>query len=147
MTTMAEDRKRSAVAGFIGFIGLMFVFFAFLTSCSWQKAARITLTGHEAGLATADKVGLDHYRRECRSIAEKCPAGSDEKTCKPLGECWNRRRLLQTVLDRTALALAVTWTSLVTADQKGFKAKLAELEAAMRDLGKELATIIPGGVL
>lgn len=139
---------RSAVLALLAALGLALCV-ASAAGCgwSWQKTAKVTLTGHEAGLATADKVGLDYYRRTCREIAKKCPPGSDDKTCKPLGECWTQRRLLQSVLDRVALGLAVAWTAAATGDQEGYKAKLAELVAGMKDLGRQLGGIIPGGVL
>jgi hypothetical protein len=121
-------------------VAIALVAVAFLGGCgwTWQKTAKVTLTGHEAGLATADKVGLGYYHRKCRAIAKKCPPGSDDKTCKPLGECWARRRLLQAVLDRTALGLAAAWTACVAGDQEGYKAKLAVLVSAMADLSKML---------
>lgn len=118
-----------------------------LSGCAWQKAAKITLTSHEAALAAADKTGLDHYNKKCRDIAKKCPPGSDDKTCKPLGKCWKSRRTLQGVLDKAALGIAAGWTAAAAGDQKGWDAIRAILEGSMDDLSKMLRAAFSGGAL
>jgi hypothetical protein len=137
---------RAVLLCFLAAGGLAVVFFA-AQGCAWQKAAKITLRGHEAGLATADKTGLDYYQRKCRATAKKCPAGSDDKTCPQLGECWTKRRLLQAVLDRVALAVAAGWTSCAAADEDTWRARLVVIQDGFKDLSKELAGIIPKGAL
>jgi hypothetical protein len=136
----------NALAGALAAIALVMILCAAVAGCDWkwQKTAKVTLTSKEAGLATADKVGLGYYQRQCRSIAKKCPPGTDEKTCAKLGECWTQRRLFQAVLDRTALGLAAAWTAAVAGDQSSYKAKLAVLVASFKDLSKMLSQVMGG---
>ena len=115
-----------------------------LSGCSsWQATARGTLTVAETTIDGASKVGLDYYQRRCMTVATSCPKGTDAKTCAPLGECQGARRLLQAVLDRASLAVSAAWAVLVAADETGTTQRLVAVQAAIADLGKLLAGVIP----
>ena len=115
-----------------------------LSGCSsWQATAKTTLTVAETTIDGASKVGLDYYQRRCMTVATGCPAGTDAKTCPALGECWGARRLLQAVLDRASLAVSAAWAVLVAADETGTTQRLVAVQAAIADLGKLLAGVIP----
>lgn len=115
-----------------------------LQGCSsWQATAKTTLTVAEAAIDGANKVGLDYYHRRCMTVAASCPAGTDDRTCAPLGECWGARRLLQAVLDRSSLAVSAAWAVLVAADETGTTQRLVAVQAAIADLGQLLAGVVP----
>jgi hypothetical protein len=117
---------------------------AALSGCSgWQTTAKTTLTVAEATIDGASKVGLDYYQRRCMTVATNCPKGTDATSCAPLGECQGARRLLQAVLDRASLAVSAAWAVLVAADETGTTQRLAAVQAAIADLGKLLAGVIP----
>lgn len=139
-------KAMNALAGVLAAIALVMILCAAVAGCDWkwQKTAKVTLASHEAGIATADKIGLDYHQRKCRAIAKTCAPGTNEKTCQKLGACWTQRRLFQAVMDRTTLGLAAAWTALVAGDQDGFKAKLKVVEAAAKDLSKMLSDVIGG---
>lgn len=116
-----------------------------LSGCTtWQAKAKTTLTVAEATVDGASKVGIDYYQRQCRTVAATCPKTTDEKTCPALGRCWTARRLLQAVLDRTALAVSAAWAVLVAADEGATTAGIVAVQAALQDLAKLLSGAVPG---
>lgn len=147
MTRVERGRAGAAFLWCVAAIVALVLFLASASCATWQQTAKTVLVGAETTVDGASKVGLDYYRRRCRDVAQACPAGTTDKTCAPLGRCWTARRLLQTVLDKAALAISATWSVLVAADQKGTTTGILAVQAALSDLAQLLSGIVPGGVL
>lgn len=140
---MSREQQNKVAIALGAFVAAVMLFLVLAQGCNWREAASATLRGLEQTIETGDKAGLAYYERRCMDLAKKCPPGSTAATCSPLGECWGQRKLLQAVLDRSAIALAAAWTAAAVGTQEQFKDKLAVLKSAIGDLTQMLDGGLP----